>query len=463
MKQLLRIYVLVIAACCVFALFPRQISAQQSEVNFQVFYDQLGPYGQWVEYSNYGYVWIPSVNSDFVPYLTNGYWVMTEFGWTWASDYEWGWAAFHYGRWDYDDYYGWFWVPDNEWGPSWVTWRQSEGYYGWAPMRPGVTLTLSFGTFNSVPYDRWIFVRDRDIERHDIGRKHINRRDNSRIFNKSSVIAKTFYDDKRHSTYITGPGREDVRQFTGKEIKPFVVREKDRPGQNLANGQLQIYRPQIRKDGGGNKPAPAKLVNLNDVKRMPGRDQEKQPQSDKTGKEQQRPPVNTRNEINNKANPPHRQNVNPPPNEINKVRQPAVSPANKIENKNQLPQQQKIAPRIDKKERIPINQKANVDPSKRERNTNQSTQVKNPNPPVDNRIRNNFPAQQQKLNPPKKENRVEGPTRPQNTNMPKKNVGIIEKAPKAQPVQLQKKNIVDKQIKANAKEEKKKIDDKRPY
>ena len=29
-------------------------------VTTQVFYDQLSPYGQWVNYGNYGYVWIPS-------------------------------------------------------------------------------------------------------------------------------------------------------------------------------------------------------------------------------------------------------------------------------------------------------------------------------------------------------------------------------------------------------------------
>src|SRR5580658_10431559 len=42
-------------------------------VSTQVFYDQLSPYGQWVNYPNYGYVWIPSAGIDFSPYSTEGH------------------------------------------------------------------------------------------------------------------------------------------------------------------------------------------------------------------------------------------------------------------------------------------------------------------------------------------------------------------------------------------------------
>lgn len=93
----------------------------QQPITLQTFYDQLAPYGQWINYPNYGYVFIPSAGPGFVPYSTSGHWVYTEqYGWTWASDYAWGWATFHYGRWNYDMNYGWFWVPDLQWGPAWV-------------------------------------------------------------------------------------------------------------------------------------------------------------------------------------------------------------------------------------------------------------------------------------------------------------------------------------------------------
>jgi hypothetical protein len=102
---------------------------QSGDVSYQTFYDNLSPYGQWIDYPNYGYVWSPSVGADFKPYATNGHWVYTDMGWTWASDYNWGWATFHYGRWFYDNSYGWLWVPGYDWAPAWVSWRSSNDYY----------------------------------------------------------------------------------------------------------------------------------------------------------------------------------------------------------------------------------------------------------------------------------------------------------------------------------------------
>ncbi len=163
-------------------IFPVQsLSAQQRQefVSFQVFYDQLSPYGLWVNYPNYNYVWIPNVDANFAPYSTAGQWVMTEYGWTWVSGYSWGWAPFHYGRWDYDDYYGWFWVPDNEWGPSWVVWRKAHGYYGWAPMRPGMNINMNFDSrYGDV--NHWNFVRYNDFGKTNIENYYINKYINKR-------------------------------------------------------------------------------------------------------------------------------------------------------------------------------------------------------------------------------------------------------------------------------------------
>ena len=175
--------------------------AQPESVNFQVFYDELSPYGQWVDYPNYGYVWLPDAEQNFAPYSTDGYWVNTEYGWTWVSDYKWGWAPFHYGRWDFDNYYGWFWVPDNQWGPSWVNWRSGNGYYGWEPMRPGMNNNIGYNEGNR-DYNRWNFVRDRDFGRSDIHRHYVDRREYTTIINNTTVINNTYIDKSRNTTYI---------------------------------------------------------------------------------------------------------------------------------------------------------------------------------------------------------------------------------------------------------------------
>jgi hypothetical protein len=264
----LKIFALLVALNTGAWIIPQEVSAQQGSVSFGVFYNELSPYGQWVDYPGYGYVWIPSTGPDFAPYATNGYWIWTDYGWTWVSGYSWGWAPFHYGRWDYDDSYGWFWIPDNEWGPAWVSWRRSPGYYGWAPMRPGVSLSVSFGSGYTVPNDRWRFVRDRDFSRRDINHYYINRNKNVTIIKNSSVINRTYTDQNRHSTYVSGPDRADVQKITGRSIQPAVIHDNEKPGQNLKNGQLQIYRPQIQiNDENGRRPAPSRVVDLKDVKR----------------------------------------------------------------------------------------------------------------------------------------------------------------------------------------------------
>ena len=105
---------------------PASAQGPMPSVTYQTFYDDLSPYGDWIDYPEYGYVWHPRV-ADFRPYSTAGHWVWTdEYQWMWVSDYNWGWATFHYGRWLYDDFYGWVWMPGYEWSPAWVEWRQAE-------------------------------------------------------------------------------------------------------------------------------------------------------------------------------------------------------------------------------------------------------------------------------------------------------------------------------------------------
>src|SRR5689334_22664545 len=95
-------------------------SIAQGSVSYQVFYDQLSPYGIWIDDPTYGYIWVPNTGAGFQPYASNGYWVYTEYGWTWVSNYKWGWAPFHYGRWENSPAYGWYWIPGTEWSPAWV-------------------------------------------------------------------------------------------------------------------------------------------------------------------------------------------------------------------------------------------------------------------------------------------------------------------------------------------------------
>jgi hypothetical protein len=333
MKTNKKFFAIILALVISSLIFQKQASAQQNNVSFQVFYDELSPYGQWVDFSNYGYVWIPDAGPDFVPYSTEGHWILTNYGWTWVSYYNWGWAPFHYGRWDYDNYYGWFWVPDNEWGPSWVNWRRADGYYGWRPMQPG--FNTGFGRDYNSYNDHWIFIRDRDIARYNINRYYVNRNDYDWAFSNSTVINNTYIDRNRNTTYVSGPARADVQRVIGRRVRPVTIQEKNGPGQDISNGQLRIYRPQVKMNSDmEKKPAPNRIADLNEVKRPSERNATiRQQKTDPyyKGSEHQPDIMNPQNR-NNNALPLKPQNVNPNSNNSQEPQTDIVNTQNRNNN-----------------------------------------------------------------------------------------------------------------------------------
>lgn len=188
---------------------PSKVQAQPGiSVSFQVFFNSLSPYGRWSNHPQYGSVWFPSVDRGFHPYSTNGRWVMTEYGNTWVSDYDWGWAPFHYGRWFYDDFYGWAWVPDYTWGPGWVNWRTGGGYYGWAPLLPGLQVRLAV----NIPIDFWIFVPHRHFMSVNWYRYCAPPRRVQNVYRQTTIINNYYTYNNREYSY--GPRRADVERYS---------------------------------------------------------------------------------------------------------------------------------------------------------------------------------------------------------------------------------------------------------
>ncbi len=312
MKTISKFFLLFVVINTVSWIAPQKASAQLS-VSFQVFYDDLSPYGSWVDNSDYGYVWMPNVDDGFSPYSTNGYWIYTNEGWTWVSNYSWGWAPFHYGRWFNDPYYGWLWAPDNEWGPGWVSWRRSNDYYGWAPIGPGISFEIAYGNGYNLPHNQWTFVRNRDFGRTNINNYYINNSNNVTIINNTTVINNIRRDNGRNSRYNAGPDRNEAERRSGRRFAPVALRESNRPGQQVRNGELQIYRPRVEKNNSfGRKPAPSRVANLEEVKTSRQRSaesrsqKENQPNRMQPSKQQQRndqptmQPVQQRNDQSTK-------------------------------------------------------------------------------------------------------------------------------------------------------------------
>jgi len=240
------------------------------EVSYQNFYDALSPYGEWINYPEYGYVWMPNVGPDFKPYATNGNWVYTDEGWTWASNYSWGWAPFHYGRWFYEDGYGWMWMPGNEWAPAWVSWRRSPDYYGWAPLGPSVTVNAAVGGGYNPPPHYWCFVPQQYVTSPHVTNYYVNEQQNVTIINNTTVIHNTTIVNN----YAGGPEPGEVSRVTGTPLRPIAVRESTTPGGISSGGAFAIYRPRINAAPQGNSgnggssfhPAPAHVQTLTNVR-----------------------------------------------------------------------------------------------------------------------------------------------------------------------------------------------------
>lgn len=230
------------------AAFTQKVNAQVNvSVSFQTFYDELSPYGQWVSDPQYGNVWVPNAGTGFRPYGTNGYWVMTEYGNTWVSSYPWGWAPFHYGRWTYDPFYGWVWIPGYEWGPAWVSWRSGGGYYGWAPMGPGITVGMAVGRY-SCPADWWVFVTPQYLYHRNYYRYRRGPRYNTVIINQTTIINNTYRDNHSRTNYVIGPRASTIRNVTNRPVPTYRLQQAPRPGAASVSGNsVALYRPTVNR------------------------------------------------------------------------------------------------------------------------------------------------------------------------------------------------------------------------
>jgi hypothetical protein len=231
---------------------------------YQTFYDQLSPYGTWVNYPGYGYCWVPAnEDPDFSPYMSNGHWVYTDLGWTWVSDFPWGWGPFHYGRWFGDPMYGWIWMPGYDWAPAWVIWGDYDGYYGWACIGPHDVLSPHYR-----PDARhWHFVDHQYMGREDFG-SHVRRADdvahgvdiNARI----NVIghANTY----GQSVFFKGPEVSEVEKYRGQKVERVQINNVTAPAQTkVTGGQINIYRPNIVRSN-VQRATPNKVVNTQDLR-----------------------------------------------------------------------------------------------------------------------------------------------------------------------------------------------------
>jgi hypothetical protein len=245
MKKIMLILVLMMAAAiCVQG--NNYYYNKPAAISFQTFYDELLPYGEWINTPEYGYVWHPYLDNpeDFRPYSSAGNWVYTDLGWIWVSDYSWGWATFHYGRWYFDDSLGWMWIPGYEWAPAWVTWGTFNNYWAWAPMGPNIQVNVNLNWYP--PCFWWTFVPFGHFCSYNW---------HSYIYNQPvqitniTFIKNIYYNGNfRHNSgnWFYGPRVGDVERHLNARVRKMQVVDAVRPYNLIAsNNRVNVYRPNV--------------------------------------------------------------------------------------------------------------------------------------------------------------------------------------------------------------------------
>ncbi len=239
------------------------VVVESPAVTYSYFYSSLSPYGSWAYITDYGWCWQPTIAVSYGgwrPYAHGGRWLYSDAGWYWHSDYSWGWAPFHYGRWFCAPRVGWVWSPDYTWGPSWVTWRRSGDYCGWAPLpphcyvRPGVGFTywnhnVGFSFNFGLGYDHYTFVHAGHFTDHHPIRHVVPTERTANIYRNSTVV-NNYIVGNNNTIINNGINRDYVASHTRSEIPRVSVREEPRAGRTIpadrvqrAGNDLVVYRP----------------------------------------------------------------------------------------------------------------------------------------------------------------------------------------------------------------------------
>jgi hypothetical protein len=275
-------------------------------VEFNLFFDALAPYGEWLWHPAFGYVWRPIkfepdwrdydqgnwvwsgygwvlvspeghvlspvlVEPDWSPYK-HGHWVWSDYGWTWFSYEPWGWATDHYGRWAFTRDYGWVWIPGTVWGPAWVTWYMADDYIGWAPLPPDPSFFMEIGIGYSfsyysvyafphysveIPPSHCVFVQSGHFLDTNVKEVVVPSSYNVTIIKRTKKIINVNVMEKKVINY--GPDVRFVEKVTKVKVKKIKVIDRD-ADENISVKQIgrinklekdrfYIFRPQVIKRG----------------------------------------------------------------------------------------------------------------------------------------------------------------------------------------------------------------------
>jgi len=306
-------------------------------VDYKQFYDELAPYGEWVQVNakdigldlkksegensslmndllgiknayaddvNFGmfFVWKPSPDlavtvtagepAVYTPY-TNGQWVNTNDGWYFKAPTPYEETTCHYGRWAYSPALGWVWLPGRVWSPAWVEWREDDNYIAWAPVPPSVYIVDNVLSPVVIHDDRYVIVDKRHFIEPSVYKYRYSYKENK---NKIMIKEMTKVDGvmiKNKTVINKGPDPFNIEKVTGKKIETVKINKvKNKNDDKYTASEINVYTPEFKKSKGKDKKEsvskPDKYVPYTDaesVSKQKGKDEEKGIKKEEKGKE----------------------------------------------------------------------------------------------------------------------------------------------------------------------------------
>jgi len=234
------------------------VAVSSGSVDVDYFYDDLAPYGRWLNYPPYGWVWTPYASPmGWRPY-SDGYWAYTDYGWSWVSYEPYGWATYHYGRWAFDGNYGWIWVPDTVWAPAWVAWQSGDGWVGWAPLPPAAHWRPASGIYfvdtHPIPPSHWCFVEGHHLSQTKLKSSIVSVAKNQWLLKRTSD--KTRYVSRNGTPVNEGIDVVRWEKQNGRKATRLKVVDTAAPprGHTPKSASVEYFRPKVR-DENGNGPS----------------------------------------------------------------------------------------------------------------------------------------------------------------------------------------------------------------
>jgi hypothetical protein len=261
-------------------------------------------------------------------------------------------------------------VPGYNWAPAWVTWGYYGGYYGWAPLTPGISFSVGYYP----PIDYWVFVPPRYVtvsgwnNNYYVASQHrIALDNNTAISNVRSINVVSNTGTYNGQRFSAGPPRAEFEKTANTKVDVVSVRDNNSPAKaKISGNNLSIYRPTVEGNKASAKPSqvtPLEKMKLSDSRSNRGTDAGNvksrngaeriapQPVKKERAPEQKAAPQQRNTNVQPKQEMPKRnENVQPQ----QKVKQPEAKPKSNVESP-QAPQKnverEKVQPRQQPAER----------------------------------------------------------------------------------------------------------------